>query len=74
MANVTSFRGSHVLIAGAGSGIGRLMALGAAKRGASHVVVWDMNLQAAKAVVAEIKALGAHASAQKVDVSLLAVS
>lgn len=69
MANVTSFRGSHVLITGAGSGIGRLMALGAAKRGASHVVVWDMNLQAAKAVVAEIKALGAHASAQKVDVS-----
>ena len=69
MTELTSLRGTHVLITGGASGIGRLMALGAAKRGASHVVLWDMNLQAAKEVVAEIKTLGADASAQKVDVS-----
>lgn len=69
MTELTSLRGTHVLITGGASGIGRLMALGAARRGASHVVIWDMNLQAAKSVVAEIKALGTDASAQKVDVS-----
>ena len=69
MTELTSLRGTHVLITGGASGIGRLMALGAARRGASHVVIWDMNLQAARSVVAEIKALGTDASAQKVDVS-----
>ena len=69
MTELTSLRGTHVLITGGASGIGRLMALGAARRGASHVVIWDMNLQAAKSVVAEIKALGTDASAHKVDVS-----
>jgi all-trans-retinol dehydrogenase (NAD+) len=69
MSEPFSFSGTTVLITGGGSGIGRLMALGAAHRGASHVVIWDMNLSAAKAVVAEIKELGVSASAQKVDVS-----
>ena len=36
-------KGAVVLITGAGSGIGRLMALGAARRGAKAVVVWDLN-------------------------------
>lgn len=64
-----SLSGKHVLITGGGSGIGRLMALSAAKRGAAHVVIWDRDLPAAKLVAKEITALGAAASAQKVDVS-----
>lgn len=69
MSTPLTLRGKTILITGGASGIGRLMALGAARRGASHVVIWDMNLPAAKAVVGELKALGTAASAQKVDVS-----
>jgi all-trans-retinol dehydrogenase (NAD+) len=69
MATPISFQGAHVLITGAGSGIGRLMALGAVKRGAATVVLWDVNLVAAKAVAKEVVALGAKALAHKVDVS-----
>lgn len=35
-------RGSRVLITGAGSGIGRLLALKAARRGAREVILWDL--------------------------------
>lgn len=69
MSEPFSCAGKTVLITGAGSGLGRLMALGAARRGATHVVIWDMNLTAAKAVAKEVTALGASASAHKVDVS-----
>lgn len=69
MTETYSLSGKNVLVTGAGSGIGRLMALGAVKRGAAHVVIWDMNLTAAKAVVKEIVGIGGAASAQKVDVS-----
>jgi all-trans-retinol dehydrogenase (NAD+) len=69
MSATPTFQGSHVLITGAGSGIGRLMALGSVHRGATHVVLWDMNLAAATDVAAEITALGAKAIAQQVDVS-----
>ena len=69
MAEPYSLAGKHVLITGAASGIGRLMALGAAKRGATHLVLWDLNLQGAKAVAAEVKALGVSALPMSVDVS-----
>jgi len=69
MSETFAVSGAHVVITGAASGIGRLMALGVAKRGARHVSVWDLNLPAAKAVVKEIQALGTQASAHKVDVS-----
>lgn len=39
-------KGAVVLITGAGSGIGRLMAIEAARRGARAVIVWDMNAEA----------------------------
>lgn len=39
---MTQLSGARVLITGAGSGIGRLMALGAAVRGA-HVIAWDRD-------------------------------
>jgi all-trans-retinol dehydrogenase (NAD+) len=69
MAEPYSLAGKHVLITGAGSGIGRLMALGAARRGATHLVLWDLNLDSAKAVATEVEALGASALAMAVDVS-----
>ena len=69
MSEPYSLSNTHVLITGAGSGIGRLMALGAAKRGASHLVLWDLNLPAAKAVAKEVEALGATALPMSVDVS-----
>lgn len=64
-----ALRGSTVLITGGASGIGRLMALGAARRGAARVVVWDLDLSAAEAVAAEARALGAEAVAERVDVT-----
>lgn len=39
-------KGAVVLITGAGSGIGRLMAVEAARRGARAVIVWDLNAEA----------------------------
>ncbi|MEL0273324.1 MAG: SDR family oxidoreductase [Pontimonas sp.] len=69
MAEPYSLTSKHVLITGAGSGIGRLMALGSARRGATHVVLWDINLDAAKAVAKEVESLGASALAMSVDVS-----
>ncbi|WP_374927884.1 SDR family NAD(P)-dependent oxidoreductase [Kytococcus sedentarius] len=50
-----------VLVTGAGSGIGRLLALGAAARGA-RVVLWDLDGPAADAVASEITAAGPTAS------------
>lgn len=69
MASNPTLRGAHVLVTGGGSGIGRLMALGATRRGATHVVIWDRDRSAANAVAAEVKNLGGQASVQVVDVS-----
>lgn len=60
--------GARVLITGAGSGIGRRMAIGATQRGAD-VVIWDRNAQAASAVALEISEAGGRASATAVDVT-----
>lgn len=61
--------GARVLITGAGSGIGRLMALGAARRGAGEVILWDLSAERAGAVKAEVEAAGATASVGIVDVA-----
>ena len=42
MTRGTTIAGSRILITGAGSGIGRLMALEAADRGAAEVIIWDL--------------------------------
>lgn len=62
-------RGRSVLITGGGSGIGRLMALGAARRGADRIVLWDLDADAGARVADEVRALGARAEAAAVDVT-----
>lgn len=65
-----SLKGKVAIITGAGSGIGHATALKFAREGA-RVVVADLNLEAAQAVVAEIEAAGSpgDAVAIAVDVS-----
>ncbi|MDN5878421.1 MAG: SDR family oxidoreductase [Arthrobacter sp.] len=57
-----------VLITGGGSGIGRLLALGAARRGA-RIVIWDLSEASGRTVRDEVRALGADAEAFAVDVT-----
>jgi NAD(P)-dependent dehydrogenase (short-subunit alcohol dehydrogenase family) len=60
-----------VLITGAGAGLGRAYALAFAAEGAS-VVVNDIRLEAAQAVVLEISAAGGRALANQGDITSLA--
>jgi len=60
--------GRTVLITGASQGVGRGLALAAAAAGAS-VMVTARNLEAANAVVAEIRARGGKAAAVRCDVT-----
>ncbi len=67
----SALRDTTVLVTGAGSGIGRLLVLGAAQRGA-RVLLWDIDEQAAQRVAGELTASGLDASrvlAQRVDVT-----
>lgn len=64
-----SLRAQTVLVTGAGSGIGRLLAIGSAQRRAAHVVVWDIDEVAAHEVVQEILNVGVDASYDVVDVT-----
>lgn len=61
-------RNQTVLITGGGSGIGRLLALGAAERGA-RIILWDLSKEAAESVRDEIIGQGYDAQAHGVDVS-----
>jgi all-trans-retinol dehydrogenase (NAD+) len=63
-----AFDGATAVITGAGSGIGRLMAIGAARKGC-EVLVWDLDGARAESVRAEIVAAGGKASAFAVDVT-----
>lgn len=64
----TRIDGARVLITGAGSGIGRLMALDAAARGAAEIIIWDLSADSGEAVRAEIAATGTTARAFAVNV------
>ncbi|MEY3473182.1 MAG: hypothetical protein RLY22_685 [Actinomycetota bacterium] len=59
-----ALNGSRILITGGASGLGRQLALQGAAKGA-HAIIWDMNLEAAKKVVAEIKKNGGTGEAHK---------
>jgi NAD(P)-dependent dehydrogenase (short-subunit alcohol dehydrogenase family) len=62
--------GKTALITGAGSGIGRQIALLFGKQGA-HVAIGDLNDESAQAVADEITAAGGSASALHLDVTRL---
>lgn len=63
--------GKSIVITGAGGGFGRLVALKAAARGAM-VTLGDIDLAAAEAAAAEVRAAGGQAQAVQVDVRQLA--
>jgi len=67
---VFNLDGKTALITGAGSGIGREIALLFGKQGA-HVVIGDLNDDGAQAVASEITANGGDASALHLDVTSL---
>lgn len=64
---MTRLSGKTVLITGAASGIGRLMALDIAHRGAT-VVAWDIHREPLDDLAREISALGGRAAAFTCDV------
>src|SRR5437867_7039122 len=59
---MSEYAGRNVLVTGAASGIGRLLALRIAAEGA-HVILWDVNSRGAQEVQREIGAAGGRASA-----------
>ena len=64
----TRINGARVLITGAGSGIGRLMALDAAARGAAEILIWDLSAESGQVVRDEIVAAGTRARSFAVNV------
>ena len=63
-------KGRVALVTGAGSGLGKAIAIGLAAEGA-NVVAQDINLESVEATVADIKTAGGEASAIEGDVSKL---
>lgn len=66
--NIKRFNGKHVIITGAGSGIGRGIAHRFASEGAK-VAVGDIDEKGGEAVAAELKQDGAEAAFIKIDVT-----
>jgi all-trans-retinol dehydrogenase (NAD+) len=68
MAGGNRLSGSTVLVTGGGSGLGRRMALEAARRGA-RVLIWDISTDGGTDVRDEIRSAGGVAEAQTVNVA-----
>jgi NAD(P)-dependent dehydrogenase (short-subunit alcohol dehydrogenase family) len=64
-----SLRGEVCVITGAGSGIGRLLAIRLGARHGVRLALWDLNAEAAERVAAEISSAGGSARAYRCDVS-----
>lgn len=65
---MTSIHGKVAVVTGAGSGIGRELAIGLARRGA-RLSLCDVNETGLAATVDQVKALGAEVHSSSVDVS-----
>lgn len=65
---MSKFNGKIVLITGGASGIGRIMGEMALKKGASALVIWDINQVNIDATIADMKAFG-NVVGYRVDVS-----
>lgn len=61
-------KGKTVLVTGACSGIGKIMARLCLEKGARQVIIWDINADAIATTVAELSALG-HVNGYKADIS-----
>jgi all-trans-retinol dehydrogenase (NAD+) len=68
MSRGTDLAGATVLITGGGNGLGRRLAIGAARRGA-RVIIWDLSAERGEAVRDDIRSHGLPAEAHTVDVS-----
>ncbi len=66
---MASFKNKTILITGAASGIGLLMGEKALKRGAKHLIMWDINKQALKELSQKLIDQGYSVSTYAVDVS-----
>lgn len=65
------FKGKNVLITGGASGIGKMMARKSLERGASRVIIWDINEQGLRTVSEEFFARGWQTHTLTVDISNL---
>lgn len=66
---MTSFKGKTVLITGGASGIGYIMGQKALKRGAAHLVIWDINEQLLQHVQQSHNAAGFSVNTMNVNVA-----
>lgn len=66
---VSSLAGRRVLVTGASGGIGRAIALAAARAGADVALTWHMNEHGARAVADEIRALDRRTAALRLDLA-----
>lgn len=65
------FKNKKILITGACSGIGKIMARKSLERGVSHLVIWDINGEGLAKTKEEFQKFGKEISIYKVDVSNL---
>jgi all-trans-retinol dehydrogenase (NAD+) len=66
---MTKFANKTVLITGGASGIGKIMALKILQKGASNMIIWDINKENIDSSVAEFKSAGYTLHSFLVDVS-----
>ncbi|MBB6611719.1 SDR family oxidoreductase [Pontibacter sp. Tf4] len=66
---MTQITGNIVLITGGASGIGKIMGRKSLQRGASHLVIWDVNTVLLEQTIAEFTAAGYAATGYKADIA-----